>query len=332
MRNYDRINFERDKIMKITVLDRKSMGLDLDFSSLTNVLPNAELEIHDTTLTDAIQNRIQDTDVIILNKVKITGDVLRNCSRLKLICVFATGFDNIDIKTAKEKGIAVCNVPAYSTESVLLLTISTALSLAAKIPTFQRYVNDGSYTESRTPNYLTPVFHECKGLTWGIIGCGHIGSRVAEVAKTLGMRVLVYQRHPSSYENVDLQTLCKQSDIISLHCPLNDQTRFLIGTNELSVMKDTCILVNEARGAVVDESAVAKALSEGKIGAYGSDVYCIEPFPKEHPFYSIKGMDNLLLTPHVAWAAYESRVRCLQIISENINAFFNNNIKNRVEI
>ncbi len=331
--DYFVLQFRRkDDTMKITVLDRKSMGNDLDFSVLAEWRPDVSLTVYDETKREDLFERAINADVLVLNKIKMTEDVLRFAENLKLICVFATGYDNIDLAAAKEMGIAVCNVPAYSTESVLLLTVSTALSLAARIPTFSDYVKTGDYTRSGVPNYLTPVFHECRGLTWGIVGCGNIGSRVAEVAASLGMKVIVYQRHPSAFRNVDLDTLCRESDIISLHCPLTDSTRSLIGERELSLMKKTCVLVNEARGAVLDEAAVGKAVINGSIGAFGSDVYGEEPFPKTHPYNAIMGLPNVILTPHVAWAAYEARVRCLRIIRDNIISWSNGEIKNRVDI
>ena len=314
--------------MKITVLDRFSMGNDIDFNKLSEY---GELEIYEKTSSGELEERVSSSDIIILNKVKITAEILKNSPKLKLICVFATGYDNIDIKAAAAYGVAVCNVPAYSTESVTLYTVATVLALVTHLKEYNRYVRNGEYTESGIPNKLNPPYHELKGMVWGIIGCGNIGSRVADVAKVLGADVIVNKRTPSEqYRTVDLNTLLKESDIITIHCPLTDATRKMINKNSLNLMRKSVVLVNEARGAVVDESAVAEAVLSGKIGAFGCDVYSEEPFGREHPYNKIKELDNVILTPHSAWAAYESRERCLDIISDNISSFLNGGKLNRI--
>ena len=315
--------------MKITVLDRIAMGEDLSFSSLE---PLGELTVYDTTSAENIFERTADAEVIVTNKVKITKEVMQRAKKLRLVCVFATGYDNIDVAFAKERGIGVCNVPAYSTESVTLYTLATALALLTHLYEHNSFVRSGEYSVSGLPNRLTPVYHELSGKTWGIVGCGNIGSKVAEIASALGARVIVYQRHPSAvYPTVNLETLCRESDIISLHCPLTDSTRSLVDEEHLAMLKPSAILINEARGAVVDEEAVANAIVEGKLGGYGCDVYSVEPFPKEHPFYAIRNLPNVLLTPHAAWAAYESRARCLNVIKQNIVDFTNGKFTNRVD-
>ena len=316
--------------MLIKVLDRATMGEDLNFDILS---PLGELEIYDHSVGEELLSRISDAEVVVINKVKITEAVLQRAKKLKLICVFATGYDNIDICAAKARGVAVANVPAYSTDSVATFTLATVLSLITHLSTYRTFVASGEYSASKAPNRITPVYHELSGKTWGIIGYGNIGKKIAKIAEAFGARVIVNKRTPvSCAECVDLRQLCRESDIITVHCPLNEQTRALIGEEELSLMKPTAILVNEARGAVLDEEAVARAVLDGKIAAFGSDVYSTEPFSESHPFYAIKAFDNVLLTPHAAWAAYEARVRCLEIINENINAFVSGKIKNRVDI
>lgn len=318
--------------MKITVLDRDSMGRDLDFQKALSAIPGAEITVFDKTSAGECLLHVGGAEVVILNKVKMTADIIGNAPDLRLICVFATGFDNIDLAAAKSRGVAVCNVPAYSTESVTLLTVSTALALLSKLPTFSKYVKDGVYTKSGIPNYLSPVFHECPGLTWGIVGCGNIGSRVAEVATALGMNVVICQRHDHPpYSRVPLDELCRRSDVISLHCPLTEATRGMIGEKEIGMMKNSVILVNEARGAVVDEAAVSCAVLSGKIGGFGCDVYGTEPFPADHPYGKIKDLPNVVFTPHIAWAAYESRLRCLSVICQNILDFIQGKYTNRVD-
>lgn len=316
--------------MVIKILDRNAMGADLSFSTLQSL---GDLIVYDATNAHEIFERVEDAHVIVTNKVRITQEVMQHAKHLRLVCVFATGYDNIDVKYAKENGIAVCNVPAYSKESVTIYTIATTLALLTNLYAHNAFVRSGEYTDSGLPNRLTPVYHELYGKTWGIVGCGNIGRRVAEVATALGAHVIVHQRHPSSvYPTVDFDTLCRESDILSLHCPLTDSTMHMVDEAHLAMMKPTAILVNEARGAVVDESAVAKAIRDGWIGAYGCDVYSSEPFSKEHPFYSIRHLPNVLLTPHAAWAAYEARVRCLNVIRQNIADFIDGKMTNRVDI
>ena len=316
--------------MKITVLDRSSMGMDLPIDKLSEF---GEVEIYDITSPDQVVERTQYSDVIILNKVKITDEIISRSKNLKLICVFATGFDNIDILSAKNHGVAVCNVPGYSTDSVVLFTLANVLALYSKLYEYNSFVKNGDYTKSSAPNKLTPVYHELKGKTWGIVGLGNIGKAVAKVAEAMGARVIAYKRVPTDeYKCVDIDELCRESDIITLHCPLNQGTNGLINKEKIDLMKRDVVIVNEARGAVVNELDIRDAILEGRIGAFGSDVYSVEPFPADHPFYDIKDKNNVLLTPHAAWGAYESRVRCLDIICENIRCFTNNKIQNRADI
>ena len=277
--------------------------------------------------------RVKDADVLIINKIKITREVIFAAEQLKLICVFATGFDNIDVSAARERGIGVCNVPGYSSDSVALITAATVLGLVTHLREYNDYVTRGEYIASGVPNKLTPVFHELKGKTWGIIGYGGIGKTVAGIAKAFGTHVIVNKRtHDPSCECVDIDTLCKRSDIITLHCPLNDQSRHLINKEKIALMKNDVIIVNEARGAVVNENDIAEAILNGKIGGFGCDVYSVEPFGKDHPYNKIKDLKNVILTPHCAWGSFEARERCIDIICDNIHSFYSGQIKNRVDL
>ena len=316
--------------MEICILDRSSMGDDTPFDPIYKF---GNVTIYDNTTKENVRERVEKCDVIITNKVKITKEVIEEAKKLKLICVFATGFDNIDLGSARENSVAVCNVPGYSTDSVALFTVSTALALYSHLNEYNEYVKNGSYTASGVANKLVPVYHELKGKTWGIVGYGNIGTAVAKVAEAFGMNLLVNKR--TTVENincVDIDTLCKESDIISLHCPLNDQTRHIINKDRLKLMKKSAILVNEARGAVVDEAAVSEAIKNGDIGGFGCDVYSVEPFGKDHPYNEIMHLPNVILTPHSAWGSFESRARCVQIISQNIQSFIESKILNRVDI
>lgn len=314
--------------MRIAVLDANTLGEDLDLSPLESF---GEVLEYPTTAPCQMHERLKGVTVAVVNKIKMNRETLEGADGLKLICVAATGFDNIDREYCAEKGIAVCNVPAYSTNSVAQLTVSMALSLVTHLTEYREFVHSGEYSRSDAANRLTPVYHEIAGLTWGVVGGGGIGTRVAEIAKALGCRVLMCRRKPETrFQAADIDTLCEQADIISLHVPLNDETRHLINVERLKKMNKTAVLINVARGAVTDEEAVAAAIESGKLGALGVDVYSVEPFPESHPFYRLLGRDNVLLTPHMAWGAFEARTRCLKVITENIEAFLNGEKKNRI--
>lgn len=316
--------------MRIAVLDAGTLGTDLDLSPLSKF---GEVDIYASSSPEEIAERVRGCDVAVVNKLKMNASTVGADSKLGLICVFATGFDNIDLDFCRKNGIGVCNVVGYSTASVAQLTVSMALSLVTHLPEFSRHVSSGAYSSGTVANCLTPVYREIAGMTWGIAGYGNIGSAVGRVARALGCRVIAYKRTPSDeVETVSLDTLCRESDIISVHLPLCDGTRGLFGKEEIAKMKDTAVFINAARGAVTDEAALAEALKNGKIGALGSDVYTAEPFGKDHPFYAIKDLDNVCLTPHMAWGAKEARDRCLAEICENITDFLSGGKRCRVDI
>ena len=316
--------------MKITLLDAATLGYDMDFDKLGRF---GELEVYQTTPSDKIEERISNSDIVIVNKVRLDGAVLKNARRVRLICEAATGYDNIDIAWCAAHGIAVSNVVGYSSDSVAQITVATVLSLVSHLNEYSNFVSDGSYSRSGVATRISPTYREISGSVWGIVGYGNIGRRVAEVAKALGCQVIVCKNTPvEGIECVDINELCKRSDIITLHTPLNDSTRGLIGREQIGLMKKTAIVVNESRGAVVDEAALAEAVKDGRIAGLGSDVYSVEPFSESHPYYEIKDRENVCFTPHMAWGAYEARERCLNEISKNILAFINGNRRNRVEL
>ena len=314
--------------MKITVLDSATLGNDIDLSLFDDL---GEVEIYNVSPRETVAERIKDTEACIINKVKLDEEVLKDAKNLKLICVAATGYDNIDTAYCKKKGIAVCNVAGYSANSVSQLTLAMVLSASVNLNAFRNSVANGSYSAGNVQNILTPVYHELCGKTWGIIGYGGIGRRVGAAASALGCNVIVNKRTPvDDAKCVSLETLLRESDIITVHVPLTEQTRGMIGFDELKSMKDGTFLVNVARGAVLDEEAVANAVISGKLGFFGCDVYSTEPMPEAHPFDKIKNYENVCLTPHMAWGAYEARVRCINEIKQNINSFFGGEKRNRI--
>lgn len=305
--------------MKIVILDIGTLGEGLNFNSVKAL---GEVVAYEVSTQEQIEERIADADVVIANKMELYEDNLKNAKKLKLICVTATGFDNIDIEYCAKRGIGVCNVVGYSTDSVVQLTIALAFSLTTNLLSFDSYVKSGEYTKSGIFNSVSPVFHEISGLTWGIVGLGNIGKKVAKIAQAMGCNILAYKRTPDpEYNCVDIETLCRKSDIITVHTPLNDGTYHLIDEEKLSMMKKGVILVNVARGAVFDEEAVCRAVENGKIGGLGIDVYSAEPMKEDSPYQRILEKDNVIFTPHMAWGAIESRQRCIDEVALNIESF-----------
>ncbi len=312
--------------MKIVMPDAKTLGDDVNLNIF-----GADTEIFETTNAEDVARRVEDAEVIIVNKVKLNESNLKNADRLKLICVAATGYDNIDTEYCKKRGIAVCNVKGYSTQSVAQLTVSMALSLVMHQREYNDFVRSGEYTKSGVANRLTPVYHEVYGKTWGIVGLGDIGKQVARVASALGCRVLAFKRTTDeNYNCTELSEIMENSDIISVHLPLTDETRGIISRKEIEKMKKNTIFINVARGAVTDEEALCDAVLNEKIAGLGVDVYAKEPFGAEHCYNKIKDKDNVILTPHIAWGAYEARERCLAEIKKNIEAFCAGEKRNRI--
>ncbi len=314
--------------MKITMLDTATLGEDIDLSPIKKLGETVEYK---RTAPEEVAERIQDSRVIVVNKIKLNEQNLKNAKELRLICVTATGYDNIDLDYCKSRSIALCNVPGYSTESVAQLTVAMALSLVSHLPEYRSFVHTGKYTASGLANALTPAYHEISSMTWGIVGGGAIGSRVAEIAKALGCRILMCrQKKDSRYEQTDIDTLCAHADIISLHVPLTEATRNMINRERIKTLKPTAVLINMARGAVADEEALAQAIEQRRLGGLGIDVYSNEPFSASHPFSRILHYDSVCLTPHMAWGSVEARARCISIISDNISAFFGGAPQNRI--
>lgn len=317
--------------MKIAVLDAATLGDDLSLAPLDVF---GTVTVYGTTAPGEMDERVREADALIVNKIKCNATTLREAHALKLICVFATGYDNIDLAFCRERGIAVCNVVGYSTDSVAQVTLSMALSLATRLPSYDAYTKSGAYASGTAANAVSPVYHELRGKTWGIFGYGNIGKRVAAVANALGCRVLVCKQTPTreDFPVVSFEELCRRSDILSLHTPLNEKTRGILDREHIAMLPKGAILINVARGAVVDEEAVTDAVLDGSLGGFGCDVYTAEPFSPNHPYSRLYPCQNVILTPHMAWGAYEARTRCLDEICKNIAAFLKGEERNRVDL
>ena len=318
--------------MKIVVLERASVGMDVSISMFDEL---GEVKAYNLTKQEEIAARIKDADIVVANKCRLNEETLKDAANVKLICEFATGFDNVDVEYCKSRGIGVCNVRNYSTDIVAQHTFALALYLSEKMPHYDLYVKSGQYgNQDRFSNFDQP-FNEMAGKTWGIIGMGNIGKKVAKIAEAFGCRVIFYSVTGKStvteYERVDFDTLLKESDYLSLHCPLSDLTRDLIDAEALSKMKKSAYLINVARGPVVNQEDLYNALVEGTIAGAGLDVLCKEPIVKDNPLSKIEDSGKLIITPHLAWASVEARERCVQYNYENIKAFINGEEKNRVD-
>lgn len=314
--------------MKIVILDKDTLGEDIDLSPIHNL---GEVTEYPTTPYECVSERVAEADVIVTNKIRLNAETLKGADKLRLICVAATGYDNIHTEYLKEKGVALCNVPGYSTDSVAQVTAAMALSLVTHLPQYRDFVHSGEYSVSGVANKLSPVYHEISSMTWGVVGGGAIGTAVAKIASAMGAKVLVCRRkQEGEFPLADIDTLCRESDIISVHLPLSDSTRGIISRECIDSMKSSAVVINTARGAVCDEQALADAIKDGRIGALGVDVYSAEPFPESHPFYEILNFDNVCLTPHMGWGSAEARARCVQKIAENIERFFGGEYHNRI--
>lgn len=314
--------------LKIVILDKDTLGEDIDLSPIYRM---GEVTEYPTTPLELVASRVGDAEVVVTNKIKLNRETLKGADNLKLICVAATGYDNIDTAYLREKGIALCNVPGYSTDSVAQLTVSMALSLVTHLPQYREFVHSGDYSRSGVANKLSPVYHEVSAMTWGVVGGGAIGTAVAKIADAMGCKVLVCRRkQEGEYPLADIDTLCREADIISVHLPLSDSTRGIISRQRIESMKKNAVVINTARGAVADEQALADAVKEGRIGGLGVDVYSAEPFSQDHPFYEILGYDNVCLTPHMGWGSAEARARCVERIAENIERFYQGEDHNRI--
>lgn len=305
--------------MKIVFLDAATMG-DVSFEPIARL---GEFTAYSSSTPEEARERVKDVDVIIINKILVDRHLIDSAENLKLICISATGTNNIDVEYAASKGIPVRNVAGYSTDSVAQSTFMHILSLIGGAPYFDRSVKSGDY--SRSGMFTDPDWnwYELAGKTLGVVGMGNIGRKVAQIAEAFGMKVCYYSTsgtgHCKDYPCLSLSELLAASDVVSIHAPLNDRTNGLIGEKELAMMKPSAFLVNMGRGGIVDEKALADAVDAGRIAGAGLDVFVTEPIPEDHPYMKMKHPERMSLAPHVAWASVEARTRLVSMIADNIS-------------
>lgn len=304
--------------MKIVFLDASTMG----DTPLNGIAALGELICYPTSSPEEALQRVKDCDVLIINKVKVTEELLTAAPKLKLICEAATGVNNIDLEAAAARGIPVKNVAGYSTGSVVQATFMHILSLAGNAPYFDSAVKGGAYSAGPIFTDVSKPFYELRGKTMGIIGLGHIGSRVASVATAFGMKAVYFSTsgtsHSKDYPSLPLDEVMGTADVISVHAPYNERTAGLIGERELRLMKPTAFIVNMGRGGIIDEAALAEAIDNDLIGGAALDVFVKEPLPADHPLLHTRHPEKLRFTPHTAWASVEARQRLADAIAKNI--------------
>ena len=304
--------------MKIVFLDAATMG-DVSFEPFEKL---GEFVSYGTSTPEEARERVKDADVLMINKVIVNKELIDSAPSLKLVCVAATGVNNIDVEYAASKGIPVRNVAGYSTDSVAQATFMHLLSLAGGAPYFDESVKSGSY--SRSGMFTDPKWNwmELAGKTIGIIGLGNIGMKVAKIAEAFGMKVCYYSTsgtgHCKEYPCLPLEELLRESDVVSVHAPLNERTMNLLGAREFAMMKPTAYVLNAGRGAIIVEKDLADAVDNGVIAGAGIDVFVQEPIPEDHPYLNMKHPERMRLAPHVAWASVEARERLVGMMADNV--------------
>ena len=310
--------------MKIVFLDVASIGKDLDYSGFDRL---GEVVKYDYTTPREMPERVADADILVLNKMQVNEQTIGGAKKLKLVCVTATGTNNLDKEYLEKRGIAWRNVAGYSTETVAQHTFALLFYLMEKMPYYDNYVKREKYVDDRQFTHFTNVFHELNGKQWGIIGLGTIGKRVAQIAQCFGCKVVYYstsgKNHDADYEEVSFETLLKTSDIVSVHAPLDENTKGLMNRQAFSQMKKEAFFINVGRGPIVVEEDLASALEEGLIAGAGLDVLSEEPMRKDNPLRGIKDSGKLIITPHIAWASVEARTRLLSIVCGQIAEYEN---------
>ena len=309
--------------LKLVFLDVKTIGEDIDYSGFEAF---GEVVKYGFSSPEEARERTKDADIVIINKVPINEQTIGEAEHLKLVCVTATGTNNLDKEYLAKRNIAWRNVAGYSTESVAQHTFAMAFYLMERLPYYDNYVKSEKYIGDTVFTHFEKVFHELSGKTWGIVGLGNIGRRVADIAKLFGCRVIYYStsgknRQPG-YERVEFDNLLTESDIISVHAPLDANTEGLMNAEAFAKMKKSAIFLNLGRGPIVVEKDLADALENGVIAAAGLDVLAVEPMSEANPLRRIKDSEKLFITPHIAWASIEARTRLMKTIEGQIEEFF----------
>lgn len=314
--------------MKLVILEKKSIGEDIDFSRFYKL---GEVTEYDVTAPEEVPERICDADVVIVNKIPVNETTIGTAKHLKLVCVTATGTNNLDKEYLDKRGIAWRNAAGYSTESVAQHTFAMLFYLLEHLRYYDDYVKDGDYLHSPMFTHFEQKFRQLSSQTWGIIGLGAIGRRVAEIARMFGADIIYYSASGApaqdGYRQVDFDTLLRTSDIISVHAPLNEYTEHLMNEKAFQKMQKHAIFLNLGRGPIVVEEDLASALNNGEIAAAGLDVLSVEPMTDTNPLLHVRDKSRLLITPHIAWASVEARTRLMEIVAEEIEEFFNRSAK-----
>ena len=309
--------------MKIVFLDAKTIGEDIDLSGFDEL---GEVVKYGFSTAEEARERSKDADVLVLNKVQVNEQTIGAAKHLKLVCVTATGTNNLDKEYLAKQGIEWRNVAGYSTESVAQHTFAMLFYLLEKLPYYDNYVKSEKYVNDVSFTHFAKAFHELSGKTYGIIGLGNIGRRVADIAKAFGCHVIYYstsgRNSQPGYERVSFDELLERSDIVSIHAPLDENTLGLMNQKAFAKMKSSAILLNVGRGPIINEADLAEALNNRTIAAAGLDVLSVEPMQPENPLRGIKDSERLLITPHIAWAGVEARMRLRDIILNQIKEFF----------
>lgn len=319
--------------MRIVILERDSVGKDVSVECLKEL---GEVTAYSNTVAEEVESRVQDAEIIIANKAPLNAATLKAAEKVRLICEFATGYDNVDLDYCRQRGIKVANVVNYSTAAVAQHTFALCFYILEKLNHYDHFVKSGGYAaQSGFSNFDLP-FTELDGKTWGIVGMGNIGRKVAQIAEAFGCKVIFFSATGKSsctdYERVDLDTLLRHADFLSLHCPLSDRTRNLIDLEALGKMKETAILINVARGPVVNDEALYTALTENMIAGAGLDVTGTEPMKATNPLSKIMDSNKLIITPHLAWASIEARNRVVEETYKNIQEFCQGRDRNIVNL
>lgn len=308
--------------MKIVFLDAKTIGEDIDLSGFDEL---GEVVKYGFSTAEEARERSKDADVLVLNKVQVNEQTIGAAKHLKLVCVTATGTNNLDKEYLAKQGIEWRNVAGYSTESVAQHTFAMLFYLLEKLPYYDNYVKSEKYVNDVSFTHFAKAFHELSGKTYGIIGLGNIGRRVADIAKAFGCHVIYYstsgRNSQPGYERVSFDELLERSDIVSIHAPLDENTLGLMNQKAFAKMKSSAILLNVGRGPIINEADLAEALNNRTIAAAGLDVLSVEPMQPENPLRGIKDSERLLITPHIAWAGVEARMRLMDIILNQIKEF-----------